>query len=71
MAEEMMFNFTYSAELSNEAAYEIAEFLRELSDAFEGVYFAQIRAYQQAIYPRQSDLVEPWKKEHNKRTVDG
>ena len=68
MDEEMMFNFTYSAELSNEAAYEITEFLRELSDSFEGIYFEQIRAHQRAIYPRQSDLVEPWKKEDNKRT---
>jgi len=63
MHEEMTFNFTYSEEISNEAAYEIAGFLRELSDAFEGVYFEQIRARQRAIYPRRLDLIENWEEE--------
>jgi len=66
----MTFNFTYSAELSNEAAYEITAFLRELSDAFEGIYFEQIRAHQRAIYPRQLDLIENCKevKDDDERT---
>jgi len=61
--EEMTFNFTYTEEISNEAAYEIAGFLRELSDSFEGIYFVQIRAHQRAIYPRQLDLLENWEEE--------
>jgi hypothetical protein len=65
MDEDMTFNFTYSAEISNETAYEIAAFLRELSDAFEGIYFGQIRAHQQAIYPRRLDLVESWKEDED------
>jgi hypothetical protein len=63
MDEEMTLNFTYSDEISNEAAYEIAGFLRELSYSFEGIYFCQIRAHQRAIYPRQLDLIENWKEE--------
>jgi len=59
----MTFNFTYSEEISNEAAYEIAGFLRELSDAFEGVYFEQIRAHQRVIYPRRLDLIQNWEEE--------
>ena len=66
----MTFNFTYSEENSNEAAYEIAGFLRELSDSFEGIYFEQIRAHQRAIYPRRLDLIENWEeeKEYDDRT---
>ena len=56
----MTFNFTYTEEISNEAAYEIAGFLRELSDSFEGIYFGKIRAHQQAINPWQLDLIENW-----------
>ena len=63
MNEEMTFNFTYSEELSNEAAYEIAGFLRELSYSFEGIYFGQIRAHQRAIYPSRLDLIENWEEE--------
>ena len=59
----MTFNFTYTEEISNEAAYEIAGFLRELSDAFEGVYFEQIRAHQRVIYPRCLDLIQNWEEE--------
>ena len=62
----MTFNFTYSEKISNEAAYEIAGFLRELSDSFEGIYFCQIRAHQRAIYPRRLDLIENWKEEEEK-----
>ena len=63
MNERLTFDFTYSDEISNEAAYEIAGFLRELSYSFEGIYFCQIRQHQQAIYPRQLDLIENWKEE--------
>ena len=63
MDEEMTLNFTYSDEISNEAAYEIAGFLRELSYSFEGIYFCQIWAHQRAIYPRRLDLIENWKEE--------
>ena len=63
MNKEMTFNFTYSAEISNEAAYEIAGFLRELSDSFEVIYFEQIRAHQRAIYPRRLDLIQNWEEE--------
>jgi hypothetical protein len=63
MSEGMTFNFTYSEEISNEAAYEIAGFLRELSYSFEGIYFCQIRAHQRAIYPRRLDLIQNWEEE--------
>ena len=59
----MTFNFSYTEEISNEAAYEIAGFLRELSYSFEGVYFEQIRAHQRAIYPRRLDLIQNWEEE--------
>ena len=63
MDKEMTLNFTYSKEISNEAAYEIAGFLRELGDSFEVIYFEQIRAHQRAIYPRRLDLIENWEEE--------
>ena len=63
MDEEMTLNFTYSDEISNEAAYEIAGFLRELSYSFEGIYFCQIWAHQRAIYPRRLDLIQNWEEE--------
>jgi hypothetical protein len=59
----MTFNFSYTEEISNEAAYEIAGFLRELGYSFEGIYFEQIRAHQRAIYPRRLDLIENWEEE--------
>ncbi len=65
MLEEMTFNFTYSEEISNEAAYEIAAFLRELSYSFEGNYFCQIRQHQRVIYPRQLDLLKNWEEEED------
>ena len=63
MHEEMTLNFTYSKEISNEAAYEIAAFLRKLGDSFEVIYFEQIRAHQRVIYPRRLDLIENWEEE--------
>ena len=51
--------------LSDEAAYEIFEFLEALTLAFEERYFAQIRRHRQAIYPRRSDLCQdPWEETH-------
>ena len=47
--------------LSDEAAYEIFEFLEALSLAFEQRYFAQIIRHRRAINPKRSDLAEaPW-----------
>ncbi len=46
-------------DLSDEAAYEIAEFLQALSLAFDERYFAQIRRHWQAINPKRSDLSNP------------
>lgn len=55
-------DISFSPDLSDEAAYEIAEFLAALSFAFEGHYFGQITRHQRAINPRQSDLIDPpWK----------
>ncbi len=63
MHEEMTFNFTYSEEISDKAAYEIAALLRKLGDSFEVIYFEQIRAHQRVIYPRRLDLIENWEEE--------
>ena len=47
--------------LSDEAAYEIFEFLEALSLAFEEHYFGQIRRHRRAINPKRSELVDqPW-----------
>ncbi len=48
--------------LSDEAAYEIFEFLEALSLAFEEHYFGQIRRHRRAINPKRSELLDPpWK----------
>ena len=55
-------HFAFPPNLSDEAAYEIFEFLEALSLAFEERYFGQIRRHRRAIHPRRSDLTdEPWK----------
>ncbi len=47
--------------LSDEAAYEIFEFLEALSLAFDERYFAQIQRHYRAINPRRGDLSDrPW-----------
>ena len=47
--------------MSDEAAYEISEFLEALSLAFEQHYFAQIRRHRRAINPKRSELSDhPW-----------
>ena len=52
-------DLSFPPDLSDEAAYEIAEFLEVLSFAFEEHYFAQIRRHRQAIHPKRSELVDP------------
>ena len=55
---------SFSPDLSDQAAYEIAEFLEALSLAFEENYFAQIRRHRQAINPKRSELVDqPWEED--------
>ncbi len=57
-------DLSFSPDLSDEAAYEIAEFLEALSLAFEEHYFAQIRRHQRAINPKRSELVDqPWEED--------
>jgi len=50
---------SFPPDLSDEAAYEIAEFLEALSLAFDERYFAQIQRHYRAINPRRSELVDP------------
>ena len=52
-------DLSFSPDLSDQAAYEIAEFLEALSLAFEEHYFGQIRRHRQAINPKRSELVDP------------
>ena len=49
----------FPPDLSDEAAYEIAEFLEALSLAFDERYFAQIQRHHRAINPKRSELVDP------------
>ncbi len=52
---------SFPPSLSDEAAYEIFEFLEALSLAFEERYFGQIRRHRRAINPKRSELVDqPW-----------
>ena len=51
----------FPPELSDEAAYEIGEFLQALHLAFDERYFAQIRRHYRALNPQRSELSErPW-----------
>jgi len=53
---------SFPPDLSDEAAYEIAEFLEALSLAFDERYFAQIQRHYRAVNPRRSELLDPpWK----------
>ena len=57
-------DLSFSPDLSDEAAYEIAEFLEALSLAFEEHYFGQIRRHQQAINPKRSERTyQPWEED--------
>ena len=65
MDKQSPLGISFPPDLSDEAAYEIFEFLEALSLAFEERYFAQIRRHQRAINPRRSDLCqEPGEETH-------
>ena len=59
MDKQTPLGLAFPPDLSDEAAYEIAEFLDALNLAFEEHYFGQIRRHRRAIHPRRSDLVDP------------
>ncbi len=62
MNQQPPLDLSFTPELSDEAAYEIAEFLEALSLAFDERYFAQIQRHYRAINPKRSELVDlPWK----------
>ena len=52
-------NLSFSPDLSDEAACDIAQFLEALSLAFDEHYYGQIRRHRRAIHPMRSDLVDP------------
>ena len=57
-------DLSFPPDLSDQAAYEIAEFLEALSLAFEEHYFGQIRRHRQAINPKRSELTDqPWEED--------
>jgi len=59
-----LLDLSFSPDLSDQAAYEIAEFLEALSLAFEEHYFGQIRRHRRAINPKRSELTDqPWGEE--------
>jgi hypothetical protein len=59
MDQQPPLGLSFPPNLSDEAAYEMAEFLEALSLAFEERYFAQIRRHRRAINPKRSELVDP------------
>ena len=62
MNQQPSLGLSFPPDLSDEAAYEIAEFLEALSLAFDEHYFAQIQRHYRAINPKRSELVDPpWK----------
>ena len=55
----------FAAELSDEAAYQILDFLQALTTEFENHYAAQIRRYCEPSPPSQEDLFDdPWDDEN-------
>ena len=52
-------DLSFPPDLSDEAAYEISEFLQALSLTFEEHYFGQITRHLRAINPKRSELVDP------------
>ena len=55
----------FDADLSDEAAYQILDFLHALTTEFENHYAAQIRRYCDPCPPTQEDLFdEPWDDEN-------
>ncbi len=62
MDKQPTLGLSFPPNLSDEAAYEIFEFLEALSLAFEEHYFGQIRRHRRAINPKRSELLDPpWK----------
>jgi hypothetical protein len=59
MDQQPPLGLAFPPNLSDEAAYEMAEFLEALSLAFEERYFAQIRRHRRALNPRRSELADP------------
>jgi len=59
MNKQSPLGLSFPPDLSDEAAYEIFEFLEALSLAFEERYFGQIIRHRRAISPKRSDLVDP------------
>ncbi len=61
MKKQPPLRLSFPPHLSDEAAYEIFEFLDALTLAFEQRYLGQILRHQRAIYPRRSELSNrPW-----------
>jgi hypothetical protein len=61
MHERPPLGLSFPPDLSDQAAYEIAEFLEALILAFDERYYAQIQRHYRAINPRRSDLSDhPW-----------
>ncbi len=64
MEEQRIPSFLFPPCMSDEAAYQIAEFLAAFSLAFEQHYFAQIRRHLQELDPKPSELSDhPWEDE--------
>ena len=64
MNKRALLDLSFSPDLSDEAAYEIFEFLETLTLAFEEHYFAQIRRHRRAINPKRSELSDqPWEED--------
>ena len=54
-------SLSYPPDLSDEAAYEIADFQEALSLAFDERYFAQIQRHYRVMNPKRSELSHhPW-----------
>lgn len=70
MAKRPPLDLSFPPHLSDEAAYEIAEFLEALSLAFEAHYFAQIRRHRQAINPKRSEVSNPpWEDDDEEQSI--
>jgi hypothetical protein len=69
MDKQPTLGLAFPPDLSDEAAYEISEFLQALSLAFEQRYFSQIRRHLQAIRPQRNDFIDPpWSDDDDERS---
>ncbi len=57
MKKPPLLRLSFPPDLSDEAAYEILEFLEQLTLAFEERYYGQIIRQQRAIHPKRSELI--------------